>query len=361
MQAACTLNRTSNNPRRSGWALYLILLLAVVAGAGCPAVCRAQQAPVPVQQPIQSATEFVKVDASVLDNQGNFVGGLLRNNFRVLDNGAEQPVAFFAPVEAPAQILVMIETSPAVYLIHNQHLVAAYALLDGLEPEDEVAVVTYDQSPRVILPFTPQKSALLAALGQVQYTIGMSDLNCYDSISGVLDWLGPGTGKRALVLLTTGLDSSPPGRWDALVRRLRAQDVVIFSVALGGSIRGIATKKPKKGAAKSAGQQTETESPSESASATGFARADSALRSLATITGGRAYFPESDQDFVRIYHEIASALRHQYVLGVAPAHDGQFHPLTVEVLDAGGQPMSAPSRKPEYRVLAREGYLAPGP
>jgi len=154
----------------------------------------------------------VKVDASVLDNRGNFVGGLARGNFRILDSGTEQPIEFFTPVEAPAQVLVMIETSPAVYLIHNQHLLAAFALLDGLAADDEVALVTYDQAPRAILTFTPDKSALLAALGGIQYTIGMDDLNFYDSVSGVLDWLGPATGKRALVLLTTGLDSSPPAR-----------------------------------------------------------------------------------------------------------------------------------------------------
>ena len=62
-----------------------------------------------------------------------------------------------------------------------------------------------------------------------------------------------------------------------------------------------------------------------------------------------------------IYHEIASALRHQYVLGIAPAHDGQLHTLTVEPLDAHGQPMNAPAKKAVVRVFAREGYLAPGP
>ena len=300
---------------------------------------------------MEATTAFVKVDASVFDNRGNFVGGLARGNFRILDSGTEQPIEFFTPVEAPAQILVMIETSPAVYLIHNQHLSAAFALLDGLAADDEVALVTYDQAPRAILTFTPDKSALLAALGGVQYTIGMDDLNFYDSVSGVLDWLGPATGKRALVLLTTGLDSSPPAHWDALVRKLRGQDVVIFSVALGGALRGEKTRKSK----------SRKDAPPQSASAIAFAHADNALRTLATMTGGRAYFPESEKDFVPMYHEIASALRHEYVLGIAPAHDGQFHALTVEVLDANGRPMNAPAGKPEVRVLAREGYLAPGP
>ncbi len=303
----------------------------------------------------------MKVDASVLDNQGNFVGGLARNNFRILDNGTEQPIAFFTPVEAPAQILVMIETSPAVYLIHNQHLVAAYALLDGLGADDEVALVTYDQAPREVLKFTADKSALLAALGGVQYTIGMGDLNLYDSISGVLDWLGPATGKRALVLITTGLDSSSPARWDALVHRLRSQDVVIFPVALGGPMRGEKSRrsKSKKGAAKSG--DGETAAPPESAADADFAKADRALHALAAMTGGRAYFPEAEQDFVPMYHEIATALRHQYLIGIAPAHDGQVHSLAVEVLDASGQPLNLPAKKPAVRVFAREGYLAPGP
>jgi Ca-activated chloride channel family protein len=291
----------------------------------------------------------VKVDASVLDNQGNFVGGLSRSNFHVLDDGAAQPIVVFTPVEAPAQVLVMIETSPAVYLIHDQHLVAAYALLGGLAAGDQVALVTYDQSPRLIMQFTADKTAFLSALNTMQFTIGMGDLNLYDSISAVLDSLGPSAGKRALVILSTGLDSSPPARWDALVRKLRSDDVVIFSVGLGGPLRGGSSKKTKKPA------------PLPSAADLAFEKAENGLRSLAAITGGRAYFPQSENDFVPIYHEIASALRHQYLLGIAPAHDGQFHTLTVEPLDANGQMMNAPSKKPAVRVFAREGYWAPSP
>ncbi len=361
MQAACNLIPSCRGSRCILRVFSFLFLSAVsICNSGTRA-CLAQESGAQAPQPLEATTEFVKVDASVLDNRGNFVGGLARTNFRIFDNGAEQPIAFFTPVEAPAQILVMIETSPAVYLIHNQHVVAAYALLDGLAADDEVALVTYDQAPREILKFTADKSALLAALGGVQYTIGMGDLNLYDSISAVLDWLGPTTGKRALVLLTTGLDSSSSARWDALIRKLRSQDAVIFPVALGGPLRGAKSKKPKSrnGAAKSG--DGETEAPPESTADAGFARADRALRALATVTGGRAYFPESEQDFVPMYHEIATALRHQYLLGIAPAHDGQFHSLTVEVLDANGQPMTLPAKKPVVRVFAREGYLAPGP
>jgi len=303
----------------------------------------------------------VKIETSVLDKHGDFIDGLKRGSFRVTDNGAEQPIAFFAPVEAPAQVLVMLETSPAVYLIHDEHLAAAYALLEGLAPDDQVALVTYDVTPHSVLSFTSDKSAVLAALGQAQYTIGMGDLNFYDSLSTVLDWLAPIAGKKEIVILATGLDSSPAARWDALAQRLRGEDVVIFSVALGGALRGEPAKKSKqkKSAARTNG--AEGEAAAQSTSAAEFAKADGALRSLATITGGRAYFPQSDKDFAPIYHEIATALRHQYAIGIAPAHDNQYHALGVEVLGSGSQLDTKQRKRPEYRVFARAGYLAPGP
>jgi VWFA-related protein len=299
--------------------------------------------------------ELVPIEASVVDQHGDFVGGLARDRFKVFDNGVEQPITWFAPIDRPAQVLVMLETSPAVYLIRDQHLAAARALLEGLGPEDQVALVTYDQAPKAALAFTADKSALLAALDKTQYTLGMGDLALYDSISAVLDWLRPMTGKRELVLLTTGLDSSPPSRWEALVKKLESEDVVIFSVELGGSLRARSDKKHE--TALSPGRGQERASKSEDA----FERADQGLRSLARITGGLACFPHSDRDFAPLYREIAAALRHQYVLSISPAHDNQFHTLTVEANSSGTQAGPARRLRADYRVLARAGYLAPGP
>ncbi|MGH9713551.1 MAG: VWA domain-containing protein [Candidatus Acidiferrales bacterium] len=320
-----------------------------------------QQSGPAVQAPIQATTELVRVDVSVLDKSGNFVGGLVQQDFHVLDGGVAQPIVYFSPVEAPAQVLVLVETSPAVYLIHNEHLIAAYALLGGLAHDDQIALVTYDQAPHSILGFTPDKSAFAAALGQIQYTLGTAQLNFFDSISSVVDWLAPIHGKKALVILSTGLDSSPPSRWDALARKLRADDVVIFPVALGGSLRQPISKKKK-----SAKNGRKSEAPPQKSSPDqenplSFEKADAALRSLAQITGGRAYFPLSAKDFVPMYREIAAALRHQYVLGFLPAQDGHFHSLTVQVGDSRSQPAGPAAKGTDYHVFAREGYLAPGP
>jgi Ca-activated chloride channel family protein len=345
---AFTLIRNFGKPH----SLRLLFLRAAFAALFCfaltPFAVVAQQAARGAQQPLQVTTEMVQIGVSVLAGGGEFVSGLQRKNFRVLDGAVERPLLFFAPTDAPAQILVMVETSPAVYLIQNQHIAAAYALLDGLAPDDQVALVTYDQTPRAVLAFTPDKNALLNALGQIQFSVGMGQLNFYDAVSTALDWIAPVSGKKALVLLTTGLDSSSAARWDALVQKLRARDVVIFTVALGGWLRRPPDKKKK--AIGPANEDSQV-----------FAAADQALQSLAAITGGRAFFPESAKDFAPMYQQIAAALRHQYLLGITPEHDGEFHALSVEVLDNSGQPLATEGKKATHRIFSREGYLAPGP
>src|SRR5215469_3005122 len=59
----------------------------------------------------------VRVDVGVIvtDSRGKFVGGLQRENFHVFDDGVEQSITDFAPIDDPAQVLILIEAGPAVY------------------------------------------------------------------------------------------------------------------------------------------------------------------------------------------------------------------------------------------------------
>ena len=304
--------------------------------------------PAPPQSKLKVSVDLVKADVSIADRRGNFVEGLQKENFRVFDDGAERPITFFASTDAPAQILVLVEASPAVFLIHRQHLEAAYALLSGLAPDDEVALVSYADQPRLVLPFTADKSSLAQSLLAIQYQIGSAQLNFYDSVGACIDWLNPLPGKKALLLLTTGLDSSPSGHWESLTDRVRGSDVTIFGVALGGSFRTY-----------DAGPSVIPGATSNSVPGLSFRAADRALQSLADLTGGQAFFPKSDKKFDSIYRRIAAALRHQYVLGFVPAHDGKFHTLKFEVTDAKGKLLTPDNPKKSFHLFARQGYHAP--
>ena len=333
--------------------LKFLTVLALVSFSAQGVLAQQGQTVPATQHPLEAKTELVKLDVTVLDKQGDFVDGLEQKSFRILDAGVERPVTFFAPVTAPADVVILLETSPAVYLFQDAHIAAAYSLLGGLAADDEVALVTYSDVPQSVVPFTTNRPELMNALGSVQYALGMASLNLYDSISAVIDGVSRFPGKKALVLLTTGLDSSSPERWDALTQKLKRSDVVIFAIGLGQGLGAntVKTKAPKK--------------PSPFSDATNDSpildKARNALASLSAMSGGRAYFPASGQDFAPAYREIAASLRHEYVLGIVPQHDGKFHALNVEVLDAKGSVPKKKHGEAEYRVSAREGYMAPQP
>ena len=334
-------------------------LLVALALLGLALPSRAQKQE-PQQQPpyrLGVRVDLVNVEVSVTDARGNFVSDLKRENFRVLDEGVPQPLTHFASVEAPAQVLVVVETGPAVYLIHRQHLAAAYALLEGLAADDRVALGTFDQSARLALHFTQDKGALASALDGLRYNLGMAELNLFDSLAAALDWLAPMPGKKAIVLLSTGLDTSRAGSWEALLRKLRASGVVVLPVALGGELREPSSQQSKK-----KGGRDSSIAPKAGDSGLSFAQADRALEAIAQATGGRAYFPRDAREFPGIYRQIAGLLRHQYSLGFAPpARDGRFHKLEVQVVDSTGRVLAPAEGNLGYRIASRPGYLAPAP
>lgn len=330
--------------RFRGSVLLVAACLLASQPAGAPAARKAQAEPQRRQEfQLTVRSDLVNVEVAVTDARGKFVAGLRRENFRVFDDGVEQPITHFAAMEAPARILLLVETSPAVYLLHREHLEAAQELLAALKPEDEVALGVYDQSARLLLPFSRDKLALAQALAGLRYNLGTTQLYLLDSVAAALGWLDSVPGRRAMVLLTTGLDTSSPERRAAVERKLSASDTVVFAVALGGALRGF------RGRAETGGE-TEVVS---------FEQADRTLRALAERTGGQAYFPHKPAQFPALYREVGARLRHHYSLGFQPrVLDGRYHPLAVQVFDERGR-LLVPGGK--YRAYFRRGYLAPAP
>ncbi|MFZ0039573.1 MAG: hypothetical protein WAK91_19260, partial [Candidatus Acidiferrales bacterium] len=82
-----------------------------------------------MQEPLKVQSDLVFLQVSVEDEHDVFRDDLKSSQFRIFDDGAERNLAFFESVDTPAHIAVLIETSPAVYLIQNQHIAAAYSLL----------------------------------------------------------------------------------------------------------------------------------------------------------------------------------------------------------------------------------------
>ncbi len=302
------------------------------------AACGVAQEP-PLQQgpPLKVTVNRVNVGVTVSDSRGRFVSGLGRPDFRIFDDEVEQPIADFLPVEEPAQFLLLIESGPSVFLFAKSHILAADALLTSVARDDRVAIATYSRAPNLVIDFTADKSAARLALRSIDFHTGFGDLDLFSSISAAIDELAPQLGKKTIVLLSTGLDTSPNVKWETLLAKLQIADVRIISVSLAGELRKPNRKK----------KLTPEEKVGRAELKKGFAEGDESLRQLSTATGGRVFFARNAKEFAKAYAEIADLLRHEYSLAFAPTvFDGTVHTLRVEVKRSG------------VRVDHRPGYLA---
>ena len=304
------------------------------------AIVAAQDAPLPTTQTIQVKVARVNVGVVVTDAKGKFVEGLPRESFHVFDNGAEQPITDFATIEQPGQVLLLIEAGPAAYFLQDANLFAANTMLNGLSPEDRVAIVRYTDTPLALLDFTSDKRAAQMALDAVQFNLGFGDLNLAASLYTVLDWLAQVPGKKTIVLIASGVDTSPANAVTALQTRLQTGDVQVLCISTSGPLRN------GKLGGKAKVQQTQEE----------FAAADQRLQWIAEATGGRAFFPLSGKAFEETYRQVAQIVRHEYSLAFAPPiADGAIHQIDVKV-----NPANQPKGKtPAYRVDHRKAYQAP--
>lgn len=304
---------------------------------------RAQEPSPSPRQTIRLTIERVNVGVIVTNVRGKFVEGLRREDFRVFDNGTEQPITEFAPVDDPAQVLLLVEAGPAVYFLQDAHLYTSSALLEGLSPGDRVAVARYTEAPLALLDFTADKPAAQNSLGGIRFNLGFGQLNLSASLNAILDWLERVPGKKTIVLLSTGVDTSSKAAIDLLQSRLQIGDVRILCVSLSAPLRN----GKEGGRAKI--QQAQQ----------GFADADARLQAIADATGGRVFFPENAKAFQETYRQIAQLVRHEYSLAFQPpAADGAVHQIkvTVNLVDESnkGKPL-------EYRVDHRRAYRAPSP
>jgi Ca-activated chloride channel homolog len=313
------------------------LLLCAALG---PSLFQTRAQTPPPAPPIRVSVDRVNVGVIVTDSRGHFIEALRRENFHVFDNGVEQPLTDFLSVTEPAQLLLLIESGPAVVFLGENHARAADTLLTALGPSDRVAIATYSRTPELIQTFTRDKAVARLSLQGMNFMAGFGELNLSSSLAAALDWLAQLPGKKSIVLLSTGVDTSPEAAWQAVQSKLQISDTRILAVSLSGDFR-----KPAKI------KRPSTEERSDRAFVKQvFADADQALRSVAQATGGRVYFPADAKEFNRAYAEIAELVRHEYSLAFTPAsRDAQLHSIKITTTNSA------------YRVDHRQAYVAPAP
>jgi VWFA-related protein len=159
---------------------------------GGPALVRAQDTNKThsSDNPIHVSVDRVNIGITVIGLHGTFIKELRREDFRVFDDGEEQPVIGFLSIEEPAQVVLLLECGPAALFLKKSEFQAADTLLASISPVDCVAIVSYSRSPDLVVDFTDDKSEARAALRGMNFMAGFGELNLAPSVAAALDWLG---------------------------------------------------------------------------------------------------------------------------------------------------------------------------
>jgi Ca-activated chloride channel family protein len=322
---------------------------------------------------------LVTVPVSVLDRDGRFISGLQKEDFRILEDGVEQQVAYFAPVEQPFTVALVIDTSGSTRFKLEDIHDAAIAFLDQLRPDDRVIVVSFDDEVRVLSEATNDRNALRNAIRRTHTGNGT---RLYDAVDLVIrQQLSRVQGRKAVVLFTDGVDSSSkhasyrstleeaeeldamiyPIQYDTYVdmsaggggwpnpggggrypgrypRRRPSWGDILGGVILGGG--GVTIGRGGRGGGGGVGGP--------GTSREEYERGAEYLRQLALETGGRHHDARDLRNVDTAFTNIAEELRRQYSLGYYPSRQSQAserRQIRVRV------------KRPSLVVRARDSYV----
>jgi len=290
--------------------------LSVGAFALAPALLAAQEPSV-----IRVNVNLVRVIATVKNPDGQLTGGLDKRDFEIYDNGKRQEIAVFErQTELPLSVAVMIDTSGSTakelkYEVESVNRFFRALFAEG-NREDMVALYCFNWQIERLNYFTHNLGPLERSLRGLKAEAGTS---LYDAIYLAADDLEKREGRRVMVIVTDGGDTTSSKKFHDALEAAQLADAVIYPVVVmpitndaGRNIGG-----------------------------------ENALTIMAQATGGRTFLPNIGQ-LDSAFTEIIRDLRTQYMLGFypkdAPLSKNRFHKLEVKVKNA------------ELRVSARNGY-----
>lgn len=305
---------------------------------------------------IRVNTTLVTIPVSVMDRDGRYVPNLLKDDFRIWEDGVEQDVAFFASVDKPFSVVLMLDTSPSTQFRLEDIQDAAITFVNQLRPDDKVMVVSFNNDIKVLSEFTTDRSRLHRAIQRANTDDGT---RLYDAVDMVMNQqLSRVQGRKAIVLFTDGVDTTSrranyesnltdaqeldaliyPVQYDTSqdmnVGNIPSRPIDVWGQILGGIFGGgIGRRYPRGGR--------------------GTGRADyevgnQYLRELAASTGGREYRADSLRNMSSAFANVAEELRRQYSIGYYPKRPPQ----------AGQRRMiKVRAKQPNLAVRARDSYV----
>ena len=294
----------------------------------------------PEDEVVKVETNLITIPVSVFDRNGLYIPNLEKENFKIFEDGKEQPIEYFSTTENPFTVVLLLDTSPSTAFKIEEIQDAAIAFVNQLKPQDSVMVIEFDQNIHVLTEATLDRVKIQKAIRKADFGGGTS---LYDAVDYSLrKRLSKITGRKAIVLFTDGVDTtSYKTNYDSSVREAEEADSVIFPIYYNTFF----DNQQRNGGIFSPFPQIN----SRGTSSQDYAVGRQYLKDLAESTGGRVFNAEnSPGGLTRTFESIAEELRRQYSIGYIPTEIGQT-----------GQKKAIKVRvnRPNLIIRARDSYI----
>jgi Ca-activated chloride channel family protein len=260
--------------------------------------------------------EVVQVTTTVTDDEGRFVKGLTRNQFRVKEDGVPQRLTAFAGENTPLEIVVAIDVSHSMSDAMPTLKAAVRAFLTALRPADQVTLLAFNDNILTLARRATDPALRLRAVDRLAPWGGTA---LYDAMIIALNTVGKQPGRRALVVFSDGEDQNSVATLKRVETRLETSDATIYTIGLGRSVKD-----------KELAQ---------------------VLARMSDMSGGRSFLLEDISELETVFADIVEELSNQYLLSYASsndAHDGTWRKIVVELPES------------KHHVRHRQGYRAAG-
>jgi Ca-activated chloride channel family protein len=287
-----------------------------------PSISRARFAR--VQNDAPSST--IKVNVLVLDRSRHSIRTLPQSAFRLFEDDKNQPISFFSAEELPLKYGVLVDNTGSIRPRINEIREAARIVIGNHKPDDSAFIVSMsDGGATVSIGWTSDKKALIDTIDSLKAPSGATRLlDAMYKCSELIAEAKPALNRRALILISDGLDNGSSHKLDNLLRRLTHDDVQVYAVGFVPPLdaSGLFRVSPRE-------------------------RSMDLLERISEETGGRVFFPKSS-DELRIYaNNILDSIRSEIVLGYVPTipmDKDSYRKVSVKVEAPGAD---------KYQVISR--------
>jgi len=298
--------------------------------------------------------DLVILNVAVVDEKGANVTSLRKQDFIVYEDDVEQQVADFLPVEAPFHLVLALDTSISTRSSLSLIKKAASNFTDQLRSSDQIAIVEINSAIRDIQGFTSDRRKLKKAIDRIA-TASSGGSRIYDGVADAARRLEKAEGgRKAIIMLSDGMENSSRIKFEDLRRLLAQSDVVFYPVTIlnKGSQKDMLEDFIKNADKKKADLASYVENAKFSVSVLEEVYQIQAerLQAMTDETGGKIFLVANLADLTEEYAKVAHELRNTFSLAYYSKNtdrDGTMRRIRVEVRD------------PRYRVRTRSSYFVP--